>query len=131
MPDFLWGLQMMVVGMGVVFGLLLALMGLLIVIGRLDRRGESEPGSEPAPDEDEDQPDAAASGPAAPVVRIVADGLDEGQLAAIAVAVMTHAEVRRRSASPEARAHAPGSQLFASRWVSIGRGLEHISSRRR
>ena len=58
---------------------------------------------------------------AAPRVRIVADGLDENQVAAITVAVITHAENRRRLAAPETRAHAPGSQLFASRWLAVGR----------
>ena len=36
--SLLWGLMMMVVGMGVVFALLLALMLVLIGIGRLDRQ---------------------------------------------------------------------------------------------
>jgi sodium pump decarboxylase gamma subunit len=119
MPDFAWGLQMMVVGMGVVFGLLAVLMGVLIVIGRLDARG----GTAPLPEAP--APEATPPTPApdtAPAVRIIADGLDENQVAAIVVAVITHAEVRRRSAAPEARAYAPGSQLFASRWVAIGRG---------
>lgn len=125
MSDLVWGLQMMLVGMGVVFGLLLLLMGVLVIIGRLDR---------PAV-----EPDAAASGggvadaepDAARAVRITADGLDDDQVAAIAVAVMTHAEIRRRSAAPEARAFAPGSQLFASRWVAIGRSFQQSPFKRR
>lgn len=119
MPDYAWGLQMMVVGMGVVFGLLLALMALLLLIGRLDRPDAAA--SEP--DSDADLQDAPGADHA-PGLRIIADGLDENQVAAIAVAVMTHAEIRRRSAAPEARATPPGSQLFASRWVAIGRGRQ-------
>ena len=114
MTDAAWGLSMMVVGMGVVFALLALLMGLLSVVGRLDPRPERPAPAPAAPDE------TAGAG-----VRILADGLDEAQLAAIAVAVTTHAEIRRRSAAPEARAYAPGSQLFASRWVAIGRGRQH------
>lgn len=151
MPDYAWGLQMMVVGMGVVFGLLLALMGLLLLIGRLDRPDAAASGprvdgawSDAGPDavgtgvpgSDATGSDAAgaarASGAArAAGVRIIADGLDETQVAAIAIAVMTHAEIRRRSAAPEVRASAPGSQLFASRWVAIGRGQQQAPYHRR
>lgn len=142
MPDFSWGLQMMAVGMGVVFLLLAVLMALLIVIGRLDARAMAAseaaaeaakvPSAPPTP-----EPAAVAASetdavaPAPRKARIVADGLDENQVAAITVAVMTHAEIRRRSAAPEARAFEPGSQLFASRWVSIGRGNQQIPFRRR
>ena len=62
---------------------------------------------------------------------IVADGLDENQVAAITVAVITHAESRRRKAAPETRAHAPGSQLFASRWLAVGRGFQNNPFTRR
>jgi hypothetical protein len=67
----------------------------------------------------------------APTVHIVADGLDEDQVAAITVAVITHAETRRRKAAPETRAHAPGSQLFASRWLSVGRAIQNNPFTRR
>lgn len=124
MDDLLWGLMMMAVGMGVVFALLLALMFVLMLIGRLDRPPTAEPADAPAP------------GPvvpvqAAPTVRIIADGLDETQIAAITVAVISHVENRRRKAAPETRAHAPGSQLFASRWLAAGRGLQNQPFTRR
>lgn len=129
MEDLQWGLMMMVVGMGVVFALLFLLTGVLMLIGRLDR-----PATEPEPVEATPEPadpiEAARSEPA-PAVRIVADGLDEDQVAAITVAVLTHAETRRRKAAPETRAHAPGSQLFASRWLSVGRGLQNNPFTRR
>ena len=131
MDDLSWGLMMMVVGMGVVFALLLALMAVLMIIGRLDGTGapklkarRSDPEQELVtimPGEGDPTKDAVAR-PAAPAVRIIADGLDENQVAAITVAVIQHAEIRRRSAGPETRAHAPGSQLFASRWLAVGRG---------
>jgi len=137
MSDLLWGLMMMVVGMGTVFLLLLALMGVLMLIGRLDRP-EAERIAEEQPVETPESywTGAATDGepaaaPAAPKVRIIADGLDENQVAAIAVAVITHAENRRRRAAPETRAFAPGSQLFASRWLSVGRGNQTNPFRRK
>lgn len=115
LEDLQWGLMMMVVGMGTVFALLALLMAVLMGIGRLDRKRPHLP---PPPAHE------AAPAEATPTVHIVADGLDEDQVAAITVAVMTHAEHRRRLAAPETRAHAPGSQLFASRWLAVGRGRE-------
>ena len=132
-----WGLMMMVVGMGVVFALLLALMLVLVGIGRLDRQeGEKLTGKQRVdPEEkmvtilpDSDTPEIT---PPAKAVRIVADGLDEDQVAAITVAVMMHAEVRRRMSGRETRAHAPGSQLFASRWLAVGRGNQNNPFSRR
>lgn len=130
MEDLQWGLMMMVVGMGVVFALLFLLTGVLMLIGRLDRPAPAEPEPVEATPEPADPTEAARREPA-PAVRIVADGLDEDQVAAITVAVLTHAETRRRKAAPETRAHAPGSQLFASRWLSVGRGLQNNPFTRR
>ena len=136
MADFQWGLQMMVAGMGVVFALLVVLMVVLQVIGRLDRGPAAEGGPAALPGRDApgavaQDADGADASPRTPAVRILADGLDETQLAAIAIAVITHAEVRRRSAAPEARATAPGSQIFASRWVAIGRGRQQVPFQQR
>ncbi|WP_246227997.1 OadG family transporter subunit [Propioniciclava coleopterorum] len=130
MDDLLWGLMMMVVGMGVVFALLLLLTLVLTLIGRLDRTPVVEE-PEPVPLEAVAALAELDEAPAAPAVRIIADGLDEDQVAAITVAVITHAETRRRKAAPETRAHAPGSQLFASRWLSVGRGLQNNPFTRR
>jgi len=131
MNDILWGLQMMAVGMGVVFGLLLALMGVLLLIGRFDRPEAPEPlPPEPADADTEPAPAAVAVAEIPGVSMTGAEGLDADTVAAIAVAVMTHAENRRRLAAPEVRAVAPGSQLFASRWLSIGRGNQTQTFRR-
>ncbi|WP_232549393.1 OadG family transporter subunit [Propioniciclava soli] len=130
MENLGWGVMMMVVGMGVVFALLAVLMGVLMLIGRLDRPLR-EPGEDAAPAPAPVPSAQAAPAPAAPTVRIVADGLSEDDVAAIAVAVMTHAENRRRLAGPETRRHAPGSQLFASRWLAVGRAQSHSSFTRR
>ena len=135
MENLAWGLMMLVVGMGVVFLLLAVLMGTLMLMGRLDRPPAPEPVA-PAPAELEleaSAPGTAGGGEAAaaPVVRIIADGLDEAQVAAISIAVITHAETRRRKAAPETRLHAPGSQLFASRWLAVGRAHQTQPSTRR
>lgn len=124
MSDLAWGLGMMAIGMGVVFALLAVLMGVLILAGRLDRPrlAAADSDAELVPDAPASVDAALPSRDDAPTVRILADGLDETQVAAIAIAVVTHAENHRRKAAPETRAHAPGSQLFASRWVSVGRG---------
>ncbi|MFV0452162.1 MAG: OadG family transporter subunit [Propioniciclava sp.] len=127
--DLSWGLMMMAVGMGVVFGLLLLLMGLLIVIGRLDRSpGDASAPADPQPTMPADAEPAAVDHP---TVRILADGFTEDQVAGIAVAVMTHAEIRRRLAAPETRVHAPGSQLHTSRWLAVGRASENLSPPRK
>ncbi len=125
MADFLWGLSMMAVGMGVVFGLLALLMALVLALGRLDAR-RPEPSAQPGA-----VASASEAADAAGAVRLVAGELDADQLAAVTLAVLTHARVRRRSAAPEARAYAPGSQLFASRWVASGRIHQTAPDRRR
>ena len=138
MDSLMWGLMMMVVGMGAVFALLLALMLVLMGIGRLDRQEGQKLTAKPQvqPEDkmvtihpDSDVPEI--SPPPKPAVRIIADGLDEHQVAAITVAVMTHAETRRRMGGRETRAHDRGSQLFASRWLSVGRGNQNNPFSRR
>lgn len=129
MDDLIWGLQMAAVGMGVVFALLIGLMLILLLLGHLDPQPESEPHAlEGAFDDDEetdredgssDEPQALGAG-----VHIDADGLDADAVAAITVAVLTHREVRRNEAAPAMRSHQPGSHLYASRWVAVGRGQQ-------
>ena len=142
MDDLLFGLQVTVVGMGIVFGLLTVLWLLLTLVLRLEGRGgpkeadasggpkEAVAGSEPAPIGDEP---TAAPPPGAPAVRLVgapAD-LEPGLVAAIGVVVLRHVETRRRQAAPAMRTNWPGSLLFASRWVAAGRGRQARSWTRR
>jgi Na+-transporting methylmalonyl-CoA/oxaloacetate decarboxylase gamma subunit len=127
MDDMAFGLGMMGVGMGTVFALLLALMGLLMLIGRLDRPRPAPAAVENAPAKLTLRPDAEGGA----AVDVDGTGFTADTIAAIAVAVMTHAENRRRLAAPEVRAHEPGSQLFASRWVSVGRGNQTQPFRRK
>jgi sodium pump decarboxylase gamma subunit len=101
------GLNLTVVGMGLVFLLLALLWALLTLLLRLDR----EP-----PSKEADQ-DAARDRRRIPRPTAVAPEL----LAAITVAVVTHQAVLRKQAAPAMRSHWPGSILFASRWVGAGR----------
>ncbi|MFO1315367.1 MAG: OadG family transporter subunit [Burkholderiales bacterium] len=117
MSDLAWGLSMTVAGMGLVFGLLALLWGLLSLVLRFDR-----------------PPAAAAAAPAveaAPPHPPPAAGIAPELVVAITVATLSHVAALRREAAPLARSYWPGSQLFASRWVAIGRGRQNRSWRRK
>lgn len=141
MENLAWGLQMTVLGMGLVFGLLALLWGLLALVLRLDKEAPALPVADqpPAPAAAAVDEAAAASGagsgggaPAAVVAPTAAvDGLEADLVAAITVAVLTHRAVRRREAAPVMRSYWPGSMLYASRWVAIGRSRQNHSWQRR
>jgi sodium pump decarboxylase gamma subunit len=101
------GLELTVVGMGLVFLVLAVLWGLVAALARLDR-------TEAAP------PRAGGAAPAA-----APPSLDPEMLAAVGVAVRLHLRALRRQAAPAARVHAPGS--LPSRWVSTGRTRQNRS----
>lgn len=148
MGDLEFGLRTTAVGMGLVFGLLIALWGLLALAVRVDRqlserrrraragagavrnastsdRGEAGVAPRPsaaAPTVDGGRPRVAVADAAA---------LDPLIVAAITVAVLHHAETRRLQAAPSMRAYWPGSLLFASRWVAAGRTRQGQSWRGR
>lgn len=129
--DWAWGGMMTAVGMSVVFGLLAVLWVLLRLIGSLDEASLRRRAL--ADEADADAPDSLAADvpvPAPTVTMTGADGLGPDTIAAIAVAVIKHADVRRKQAAPEMRTNAPGSQLWASRWVAVGRGLQNAPWRR-
>ena len=136
MADLGWGLQMVLLGMGSVFLMLIALMVVLMLLGKTDRE-PSGPAVEAAPAEE-----ALPAGQAAEAAGVAADpnawmtiadasGLTPEQIAAISVAVAVHAEVRRKQAAPVHRVHAPGSRLWASRWVAMGRSSQMHNTQRR
>jgi len=115
MDNLSWGLGITAVGMGLVFALLALLWGLLALVLRFDR---------PRPV------------PATSVATDVAgepegDDSDADVVAAIAIAVLAHKAAQRREAAPMMRSYWPGSLLFASRWVAIGRGRQNRSWQRR
>jgi Na+-transporting methylmalonyl-CoA/oxaloacetate decarboxylase gamma subunit len=116
MDNLGFGIQVTLLGLGIVFGLLVTLWLLLTVALRFDR-----PPVAPDPE------------PARVTIRPV-DGaaeVDSQLIAAIAVAIMRHAEQRRRQAAPVMRIYWPGSLLFASRWVAAGRMRQSQAWRRR
>jgi sodium pump decarboxylase gamma subunit len=118
MDNLAWGLQITALGMGLVFGLLALLWGLLTLVQRLDRERQAAPGSSA------DTSPAAGSG--MPVAQAAAgaivNGLDADLVAAITAATLAHRALRRREAAPVMRSYLPGSQ--ASRWVGAGRSRQ-------
>ncbi len=129
-----WGLQMMVLGMGLVFGLLALLWALLTLVLKFDR--------ESAPAACKETPAAAAASPTAQVPMdesaeggrprvATVQGVDADLAAAILVAVLKHKEVRRAQAAPAMRSYWPGSLLYASRWVASGRARQNQPWERR
>jgi Na+-transporting methylmalonyl-CoA/oxaloacetate decarboxylase gamma subunit len=136
MTDLAWGLQMTFLGMGLVFGMLALLWGLLALAGWLDRStaGGGADGAAGVADTN----GAMAVGPAASTA---GDGAVPGLggepadvspalRAAIALAVMAHAAQQRGEAAPQVRVHWPGSLLHASRWVAAGRTRQNHAWRR-
>ena len=127
MNDLGWGLWMTVVGMGTVFLLLLILMAILLLIGKVDRPASSVTIADSVLAQ---QLPTEVSADPAPTVNILASGLTADQVAAVTVAVLTHARVRRTQAAPAMRVHQPGAHLYASRWLSAGRTHQNSTWRR-
>lgn len=130
-----WGLQMTVLGMGIVFALLAMLWALLVVVLRFDKVEDvsgAAGGADPAEDEDPAPaaPALAAAEPAPPRVPQV-NGMDADLIAAVMVAVLTHKGIRRHEAAPVMRSYWPGSLLYASRWVASGRSRQNRTWARR
>lgn len=128
MDNLLWGLEMTVLGMGLVFALLALLWGLLTLVLRLDK---VPPQDAPATGQPEPRTEIAAPAAAATSGPVTVQGMDAGLVAAILVATLTHRAVRRREAAPEMRSYWPGSLLYASRWVGAGRAQQNRSWQRR
>ncbi len=128
MENLAWGLQMTVLGMGLVFALLGLLWGLLTIVLILDK--------EPKPPMSEQETHAVAERIAALADDAVGaqvpepatvNGMPADLVAAILVATMRHKLTLRRQAAPIMRTYWPGSQLFASRWVAAGRTRQNYS----
>ena len=123
MSNLGWGLQMTVLGMGLVFSVLVLLWGVLRFVLYLEDRGAV------AADVAASPPDAPAS--ATDAVTAPGDGMDPELVAAITAAVVAHRAVRRREAAPSMRTFWPGSLIHASRWVGSGRVRQTRSFQRR
>lgn len=118
-----WGLQMTVLGMGLVFALLALLWALLTLVLKFDRPAPADAGAGDARAATE-----AAAGPEQEAAQDPA--LDPALVAAVTVAVLAHSARRRAEAAPQLRLHWPGSLLHASRWVSAGRARQNHSWQR-
>lgn len=126
MENLGFGLQITVVGMGLVFSLLIMLWGLLVLIGRFDQLGQATPVTtteEPA------LPAPPLEPTEAPIVATTTSPNEK--MAAIMLAVLAHQAAQRRMAAPETRTYQPGSLLYASRWVMSGRSRQTRSWNRR
>ena len=128
MENLGWGLQMTVLGMGLVFALLALLWGLLMLVLVLDKEPKAPVSALETNAEAERiaaVADAAvgAQTPEPPTV----NGLPADLVAAILVATMKHKLTLRRQAAPFMRSYWPGSQLFASRWVATGRARQNYT----
>ena len=121
MENLSWGLEITALGMGLVFALLALLWGLLTLVLRLDRAWAEVPKEAVVP----------ATASESDAVDDAADAVDADLLAAITVATLTHKAIRRREAAPVMRSAWPGSQLFASRWVAIGRSRQNRTWQRK
>jgi Na+-transporting methylmalonyl-CoA/oxaloacetate decarboxylase gamma subunit len=109
------GLEITLLGMGLVFTLLALLWGLIAGLLRLDARAAV--------------PDTAAERlPAQQVTAAEQPGAIPAELlAALTVAALTHRTLLRQQAAPSTRHHQPGSHLHASRWVATGRSRQNRS----
>ena len=122
-----WGLQMTVLGMGLVFALLALLWLLLTIVLKLDK--EEEPEEEISPQEATVEAERIAAiadqavGAQTPE-RSTVNGMPADLVAAILVATHKHRKSMRRQAAPLVRTVWPGSQIFASRWLATGRARQ-------
>ena len=118
-----WGLQMTVLGMGLVFTLLLMLWALLTVILMLDKEEVEEEVDELEKVVEAEAIATAAEEAIGAQVKVTptVNGMPADLVAAIFTAALKHKQTLRREAAPVMRSIWPGSQIFASRWVAAGR----------
>jgi glutaconyl-CoA/methylmalonyl-CoA decarboxylase subunit delta len=126
MENLGWGLQMTVLGMGLVFALLALLWGLLTLVLKFDPAPAETLSLHTAAAEAERVAAAGAAGGDQATVPTI-NSMDADLVAAITIAVLTHKAVGRREAAPSMRLYWPGSLLYASRWVASGRARQNRS----
>ena len=122
MENLGWGLQMTVLGMGLVFSLLALLWVLLTLVLKLDKGEEEETPVSGLEATDEAERIAAeadnAIGAQTPESHTV-HGMAADMVAAIQIAVLKHKMLLRGEAAPMMRTSWPGTQ--PSRWAAAGR----------
>jgi sodium pump decarboxylase gamma subunit len=112
MENLSFGLNITVVGMGLVFALLLLLWLVLFLIGKIDNLSFMK---------EEATEEAAEPADSFVVTGRHAHEIEPDVLTAITIAIAAHMSSRRRQAAPSMRMTVPGSQIFASRWLAAGR----------
>ncbi|WP_341728315.1 OadG family protein [Brooklawnia sp.] len=119
---------MMLLGMGSVFLMLIVLMAVLMLLGRSTKQPAPAAVEEVSPELEPTSMEPADEN----LWMTIADdsGLTPEQIAAVSVAVAVHADVRRKQGAPANRVYAPGSRLWASRWVAMGRSSQMTNQRR-
>jgi Na+-transporting methylmalonyl-CoA/oxaloacetate decarboxylase gamma subunit len=123
MENLAWGLQMTVLGMGLVFALLALLWVLLTIVLMLDKEPEEELDGLDATVEAEHIAALAdgAVGAQTPEGHTV-NGMPADLVAAIMIATMRHKLTLRGEAAPLMRTMWPGTQ--PSRWAAAGRARQ-------
>ena len=126
MENISWGLQMTVLGMGLVFALLTLLWLMLTLILKLDKDPVVEVSAQESMVKAERVAALAdqAVGAQTPE-RATVNGMPADLVAAILVATHKHRKTMRREAAPLVRAVWPGSHIFASRWLATGRARQN------
>lgn len=120
MENLGWGLQMTVLGMGLVFALLALLWVLLTVVLKLDKEDVIPMSALDAQDEAEHIAALADGGVGAQIPEAhTVHGMPADLVAAIMIATIKHKTTLRGEAAPLMRTTWPGTQ--PSRWSAAGR----------
>ncbi len=114
MDDLVFGLNMTVIGMGLVFFMLALIWAMLNLLTYIDRPSASG---------------LAPASPAAPTASANPAALSDEEVVAIAVAITAHNAARQRAAAP-AQLNSD-DQPGSSRWVTAGRARQNQSWQRR
>lgn len=125
MENLAWGLQMTVLGMGLVFALLALLWGLLTLVLVLDKDGARSADSKAANAEAERIAAIAddAVGAQTPELAMV-NGIPAERVAAIVIAALKHRQALRRTAQATGD-DAPATTRTISPWLAAGRVLQN------
>ena len=124
MENLAWGLQMTVLGIGLVFALLALLWLLLTIVLMLDKEPEEEPVDGLDATVEAEHIAALADGDigAQTPESHTVNGMPADMVAAIMIATMRHKLTLRGEAAPLMRTMWPGTQ--PSRWAAAGRARQ-------
>ena len=124
MENLGWGLQMTVLGMGLVFSLLASLWMMLSLVLIMDKE---ETQAVSAADDDEDEYEEEEAPEEVYTGTPLINGMPGDLVAAVTVAVTKHRLELRRQAAPIMCVSAPDGGAEASRWLAGGRARQNNS----